>query len=109
MSRVAAFVTHRYWKFAIVVFWVVLAGIFGGIGSKLADATSDETASFLPEDADSTKVQALLKDRFPGGETSIGLIVYRRQGGLTEADQQRIADDAAKVDKTIPVSQPSVV
>jgi putative drug exporter of the RND superfamily len=109
MSRVAALVTHRRWKFAIVVFWIVLVAIFGGIGSKLADATSDETASFLPEDADSTKVQALLKDRFPGGETSIGLIVYRRPGGLTEADQQRIKDDAAKVDKAIPVVQPAVV
>ena len=69
--------------------WVVLVAVFGGIGSKLADATSDETRSFLPEDAESTKVQALLKDRFPGGETSIGLIVYRRAGGLTAADQRR--------------------
>jgi RND superfamily putative drug exporter len=109
MSRVAALVTHRYWKFGIVVFWVLLVGIFGSIGSKLADATSDETSSFLPEDADSTKVQALLKDRFPGGETSIGLIVYRRPGGLTEADQQRIQDDAAKVDDAIPVVQPAIV
>jgi putative drug exporter of the RND superfamily len=109
MSRLAALVTHRYWKFGIVVFWVLLVGIFGSIGSKLADATSDETSSFLPEDADSTKVQALLKDRFPGGETSIGLIVYRRPGGLTEADQQRIQDDAAKVDDAIPVVQPAIV
>src|SRR5215218_9737973 len=102
MSRVAALVTHRYWKFALVV-------VCGGVGSKLADATSDETSSFLPDDADSTKVQALLKDRFPGGETSIGLLVYRRPGGLTEADQQRIKDDAAKVDKAIPVTQPAIV
>src|SRR5918995_1820555 len=109
MSRLAALVTHRHWKFAIVVFWVVLVAVFGGIGSKLADATSDETSSFLPEDADSTKVQALLKDRFPGGETSIGLIVYRRQGGLTAADRAQIARDAQRVDDAIPVTQPSQV
>lgn len=109
MSRLAAIVTHRRGKFAIVLFWVVLAAALGGVGSKLADATSDETSSFLPEDADSTKVQALLKDRFPGGETSIGLIVYRRAGGLTDADKQRIAADAKKVDDAIPVSRPAVV
>jgi hypothetical protein len=43
--------------------------------------TSDETASFLPAQAESTKVQERLKNRFPGGETSIGPIVYKRDGG----------------------------
>jgi putative drug exporter of the RND superfamily len=108
MSRLASFVTGRRTKWVVIAFWVVAAAMLGGVGSKLGDVTSDETSSFLPDDADSTKVQALLKDRFPGGETSIGLIVYRRPGGLTEADQQRIADDAAKVDDTIPVLQPSI-
>jgi RND superfamily putative drug exporter len=108
MSRLASFVTGRRTKWVVIAFWVVAAAVLGGVGSKLGDVTSDETSSFLPDDADSTKVQALLKDRFPGGETSIGLIVYRRPGGLTEADQQRIADDAAKVDDRIPVLQPSI-
>ena len=44
--------------------------------------------SFLPAEAESTKVQRLLKDRFPGGETSNGLIVYKRAGGLTAADKR---------------------
>jgi putative drug exporter of the RND superfamily len=78
-------------------------------GSKLADVTSDETASFLPEDAESTQVQELLKERFPGGETTLGLIVYRREGGLTQADRRRIAEDARKVDQAIPVTQPAQV
>jgi RND superfamily putative drug exporter len=108
MSRLASFVTGRRTKWVVIAFWLVAAAALGGVGSKLADVTSDDTSSFLPDDADSTKVQALLKDRFPGGETSIGLIVYRRAGGLTEADQRRIAADAAKVDDTIPVLQPSI-
>jgi putative drug exporter of the RND superfamily len=77
------------------------------LGAKLADVTNDETASFLPEDADSTRVQELLRDRFPGGETTLGLIVYKRQGGLTETDRAKIARDARRVDDAIPVTRPA--
>ena len=79
------------------------------LGAKLGDVTNDETASFLPADAESTEVQDLLKNRFPGGETALGLLVYRRQGGLTEADKARIRSDAQKVDDAIPVRRPAQV
>ena len=79
------------------------------LGAKLADVTNDETASFLPEDADSTRVQELLKDRFRAGETTIGLIVYKREGGLTDADRAKMARDARRVDDAIPVRRPAQV
>ncbi len=109
MSALASFVTGRRTKWVVIVLWIVGVIALSPLGSKLADATSDETASFLPADAESTQVQELLKERFPGGETTIGLIVYRREGGLTEADRERIAQDAARVDDTIPVTQPAQV
>ena len=109
MSALAAFVTGRRTKWVVIGLWVVAVVALSPLGAKLADATSDETASFLPSEAESTRVQELLKDRFPGGETTIGLIVYRRQGGLTDADKARIARDARRVDEAIPVSQPAVV
>jgi putative drug exporter of the RND superfamily len=109
VSALASFVSGRRTKWVVVLFWIVAAVVMGSVGSKLADATTDETASFLPDDAESTEVQALLKERFPGGETTVGLLVYKRQGGLTEADQQKIAEDAQKVDDAIPVTQPSQV
>jgi hypothetical protein len=37
------------------------------LAAKVADVTNDETASFLPAGSESTRVQELLKDRFPGG------------------------------------------
>ena len=81
MSALARFVTGRRTK------WVVV----GALDRRRRRARrrwapssptsrSDETASFLPEGAESTKVQELLKERFPGGETSIGLIVYQPRG-----------------------------
>jgi putative drug exporter of the RND superfamily len=109
MSAVASFVSGRRTKWVVLVLWLVAVAIMSSFGSKLADVTSDETASFLPAEAESTQVQELLKDRFPGGETTIGLIVYKRDGGLTEADRERIVEDARNVDDAIPVTQPAQV
>jgi RND superfamily putative drug exporter len=109
VSALASFVSGRRTKWVVIALWVVAVAALAPLGAKLADVTSDETASFLPAEAESTKVQELLKDRFPGGETSIGLVVYRRAGGLTGADKARIARDARRVDAAIPVSQPTQV
>ncbi len=64
------------------------------LGAKLADETIDDTESFLPESAESTEVVRILDDEFDAGETTQGLIVYEREGGLTAADKQKIVDDA---------------
>jgi RND superfamily putative drug exporter len=109
MSALATFVCGRRTKWIVIALWIVAVAVLSPLAAKVADVTSDETASFLPKDADSTKVQALLKDRFAGGETSIGLIVYQRSDGLTEADKAQIARDAKAVDSAIPVVRPSVV
>src|SRR5215210_8500064 len=98
MSALARFVTGRRTKWVVVAFWIVAVAALSPLGAKLADATNDETASFLPAGAEATKVQELLKQRFAGGETSNGLIVYRRAGGLTAGDRARIAKDARAVD-----------
>jgi RND superfamily putative drug exporter len=109
MSALASFVCGRRTKWVVIALWIVAVAALAPLASKVADVTNDETASFLPADADSTRVQELLKDRFPGGETSIGLIVYRRPGGLTDADKAKIARDAQRVDEAIPVTRPAVV
>jgi RND superfamily putative drug exporter len=109
MSALASFVSGRRTKWVVIVLWIVGVIALSPLASKLGDATRDETASFLPEDAESTRVQELLKDRFPGGETTLGLIVYKREGGLTEADRAKIASDARRVDDAIPVTQPAQV
>src|SRR5215211_5966364 len=109
MSALASFVSGRRTKWVVIGLWIVAVIALSPLGAKLSDVTSDETASFLPDDAESTRVQELLKDRFPGGETSLGLIVYQRNGGLTNADRAKIARDARQVDDAIPVRRPAQV
>jgi len=109
MSALASFVSGRRTKWVVVGAWLIAVFALSPLGAKLADATKDETASFLPPNAESTKVQNLLKDRFAGGETALGLLLYKRSGGLTAADKARIARDAKRVDQAIPVTQPAQV
>ncbi|MCW3014018.1 MAG: hypothetical protein JWO02_1110 [Solirubrobacterales bacterium] len=109
MSRLAAIVAGRRTKWLVIAAWIVAVIVLAPLGGKLGDVTTDDTESFLPKGAESTQVQRLLKDRFPDKETSNGLIVYRRLGGLTAADRAAIVRDARRVDRAIPVRSPAVV
>src|SRR5919109_1191175 len=109
MSALASFVSGRRTKWVVIALWIVAVLALSPLGAKLGDVTSDETASFLPDDAESTRVQELLRDRFPGGETSLGLIVYKRDGGLTGADRAKIARDGRRVDEALPVARPAQI
>jgi RND superfamily putative drug exporter len=102
-------VAGRRGKWLVLAFWIVLLVVFAPLGSKLADKTQDDTESFLPKNAESTKVVRALDKDFKAGETSDGLIVYRRQGGLTAADKDKIRRDAFQVSSEIPVTQPPAV
>jgi putative drug exporter of the RND superfamily len=113
LKRVASFVTGKRTKWAVLAVWIVAALALQPLGSKLQDETRDDTTSFLPASAESTDVVEVLDEEFPGGETTQGLIVYQRQGGLTGADRRKIASDAKKLralpDDELPLTQPPTV
>jgi RND superfamily putative drug exporter len=109
MTRLASIVSGRRTKWVVVAAWIVLVAAMAGPGSKLADETNDQTQGFLPENAESTEVLNLLEDRFPGGQTTEALIVYRREGGLTPADRRKILQDARRAARELPaVGAPAV-
>ncbi|HYI17068.1 MAG TPA: MMPL family transporter, partial [Solirubrobacteraceae bacterium] len=88
--------------------WIVLAialvVLFGSFAAnlpgKFADAENNESTSFLPGDAESTKALAVTEE-LQGGEQAPIVIIYRREGGLTPADQQQIADDRTELNEAI--------
>ena len=83
-----------------VVFLIWLVGIFIALGAnlpgKFMDAEENESTSFLPGDAESTKVLTAAED-LQGGELAPAVILYRRESGLTPADRQKIVEDVGRL------------
>ncbi len=98
-SSIFAFAGARRAKWIVFAVWVV--GIFIAVGpaqlpTKFSDAENNESTSFLPGDAESTKVLAAAED-LQGGELAPAAIVYRRESGLTAADRRKITGDAKRL------------
>jgi putative drug exporter of the RND superfamily len=84
-----------------VVFAAWLVGIFIAAGpanlpAKFSDAEENESTSFLPGDAESTKALEA-SEALQGGELAPAVIVYRREGGLTQADRDKIGEDVRRL------------
>jgi putative drug exporter of the RND superfamily len=84
-----------------VVFLVWLVGIFIAVGpaqlpTKFMDAENNESTSYLPGDAESTKaLQAT--ESLQGGELASAVIVSYRESGLTPADLAKIQSDGKRL------------
>jgi putative drug exporter of the RND superfamily len=89
-------------KFAIVALCVsaLVASFAANLPGKYTDAEKNESSSYLPGDAESTKVLGIAEE-LQGGEQAAIVIVYRREGGLTPADPARIAADRRELNGTI--------
>jgi putative drug exporter of the RND superfamily len=84
-----------------VVFLVWLVGIVLAVGplqlpTKFSDAENNESTSYLPGDAESTKALTATK-ALQGGELASAVIVYHRESGLTAADRARIQADVRRM------------
>ena len=78
-----------------LVIWFAVGGLLGPVAGKLAEVQKNRNSEFLPENAESTRAQAVL-DAFNAGQTGdVPLtVVFEKTGGrLTAADQDAI--DAA--------------
>jgi putative drug exporter of the RND superfamily len=90
LDSLIAAVTGRRGRLVTIAVWIPLA-IAGFLGrSHLDDVTSAGQSSFLPADAQSTRVVDDLATKFSGGDDVPALIVFSRDGGLTKADRKAI-------------------
>jgi len=103
MATLARIVTGRRSKWLVLLVWVALLIPLGGLGQQLSDVTDNRTESFLPPNAESTAALRVQEERFAGGETVSGLVVYRRAGGLQPADLDRIKADARRAADKLPL------
>ncbi|MGE5830616.1 MAG: MMPL family transporter [Micromonosporaceae bacterium] len=94
MTRsVASLITGRKIKYLIVGFWLVVVALASILAGKLTDVERNDAKTWLPGSAESTQVLEK-QAAFLSPDTIPAVIVYERPGGLTPADQAKIAADA---------------
>lgn len=84
-------VCGRRSKWLVLLLWLVAIVALSPLSQKLTGAQDNQSSSWLPGSAESTQVLEAADDFRP--ETLQAVVVYVREGGLTEADRERIAQD----------------
>jgi RND superfamily putative drug exporter len=88
--RLAAAVTGPRGRWVTVGVWVVL-GIAGIVArAHIGEVTAAGQGSYLPANAESTRAVDVLQRDFKGGNDVPVLIVFERDGGLSDADLNAI-------------------
>jgi len=82
-------------KWAVVVFWLIIVAVAGPLSGKLTGAEKNDSSSWLPAKAESTKVLDL-QSRFQSPNIFTAVVVYDRPSGLTGADRAKAAADATR-------------
>lgn len=107
MSTVAGWITHRYVKYAVIVFWIAAVAALAPLAGKLADAQNNEAKAWLPAEAESTQVLDVAST-FVSADTIPAVLVYERAGGMTPDDVAKVQADVAQF-ATIPELDGDVV
>jgi RND superfamily putative drug exporter len=116
MGRLASLVAGPRGKWVVFAVWLVaVAGsLVAGLPEKFTDAEQNESTSFLPEDAESTRALQIT-ERLNAGEIAPTVIVYRRAGGLTPADTAALQQDRGRLNEatgafrnTTPFAEPTL-
>ncbi|MFC8734612.1 MMPL family transporter [Luteimicrobium sp. NPDC057192] len=95
MPRIAAWITHRWTKWIVIGFWLVVLAVLGPLAGKLGGVQSNDAKNWLPESAESTQVLDVAST-FSDPDTLPAVVVYVRDdgGNLTQADLAAVAEDA---------------
>ena len=91
MARVLTFAAGRRAKWVVFgAWWALIVGSFAAqLPTKFQEAEKNDSASFLPGDAESTKALQAAEELQSGEQLPI-VAVFRREGGLTPADRTEI-------------------
>ncbi|WP_173390677.1 MMPL family transporter [Actinomadura litoris] len=96
--RLSSLPCGRVGKFVVVAIWVLLILPVGGmLAGKLTDAQTNEASSWLPKNAESTRVVDA-SEKFVPADTFPAVVVYHRDGApVTAADRAKAAADVARL------------
>ena len=94
--QIAGSLTGRVTKWFVLVAVVVVTGVMAGFSAKLADVQNNEASSWLPGSAESTKVLDELSEAVDPNDIPT-LVVYHRDGGLTDDDLAAMEADGKEI------------
>ena len=100
VRRLATLPASRRGKWAVLVLWVVVLAVAGPVGGKLSTVVKNDQSSYLPGDAESTKVLNAVSS-FPSGRTLPGIVIGYRAGGITPADLAALQGMAGAIDAQV--------
>ncbi|RIQ20256.1 MMPL family transporter [Jiangella rhizosphaerae] len=92
--RLGSYVCGRRSKWIVLVFWLIVLAVAFPLSAKLTGAQENDTASWLPGSAESTRVFEVQQEAFQTGEELPAIVVYERTDGITPQDQEKAAADA---------------
>jgi putative drug exporter of the RND superfamily len=96
--EIAGKLTGRVTKWIVLVAVIILTGILGGLGGKLADVKDNEQSSWVPASAESTRVSEELSEAVSPNDIPT-FVAYHREGGLTDADFAAMDEHGAEIAK----------
>jgi len=94
--QVAGALTGRVTKWAVLVAVLVLTAIMGFFSTQLTSVQNNEASSWLPESAESTRVLDELSETVDPDDIPT-LVVYHRDGGLTDDDLATMEADGPEI------------
>jgi RND superfamily putative drug exporter len=80
----------------LVVVWLGLGGSLGPLANQLPEVADSGSAAYLPDGAEATRALER-SERFGAADTLPGVLVYAREGGITEADRARVTADVERL------------
>jgi RND superfamily putative drug exporter len=111
IGSLLSFSAGRRARWIVVAVWfLAIFAIFAfGVPGKFSDAENNESSSYLPADAESTRALDKVEQLTDGEQAGI-IIVYSREGGLTAADRKQINSDLKVLNSEVGgTSQPFVI
>ena len=93
--QLAGALTGRVTKWIVLVVWLLVAAGSAGFASQLAEVQNNEASSWLPESAESTRAFERLEP-FQDPNAIPTIVVYERDGGLTQDDLAAIEENAGE-------------
>jgi RND superfamily putative drug exporter len=94
--QIAGTLTGKVTKWLVLLAWLVMLAVFGSLSSKLIDVQDNEASSWLPGSAESTKVLDEISETVDPNDIPT-LVVYSREGGLTDDDLAAIEEQAQEL------------